>query len=78
MHYSIDTYTNTPHVISVHWEFCPLMERNWKDGKKDERRHVMKCVDRQKREICERKTKIYNLFLARMNFITRIIHFIKK
>jgi hypothetical protein len=27
------------------------MERNWKDGKKDERRHVKKCVDRQKKEI---------------------------
>jgi hypothetical protein len=23
MHHSIDTYTNTQHVISVHREFCP-------------------------------------------------------
>jgi hypothetical protein len=29
------------------------MERNWKDGKKDERRHIKKCVDRQKKEISE-------------------------
>jgi hypothetical protein len=29
------------------------MERNWKDGKKDERRHVRKSVDRQKKEISE-------------------------
>jgi hypothetical protein len=29
------------------------MERNWKDGKKDERRHVKKCLDRQKKEISE-------------------------
>jgi hypothetical protein len=31
------------------WEFCPYMKRNWKDGKKDERRQVRKYVDRQKK-----------------------------
>jgi hypothetical protein len=34
------------------------MERNWKDGKKDERRHVKKCVDRQKKEISESEVVI--------------------
>jgi hypothetical protein len=29
------------------------MERSWKNGKKDERRHVRKHVDRQKKEISE-------------------------
>jgi hypothetical protein len=27
------------------------MERNWKNGKEDQRRHVRKYVDRQKKEI---------------------------
>jgi hypothetical protein len=29
------------------------MERSWKDGKKDERQHVRKYMDRQKKEISE-------------------------
>jgi hypothetical protein len=29
------------------------VERSWKDGKKDERRHVRKYVDRPKKEISE-------------------------
>jgi hypothetical protein len=35
--------------------FVPINGKkyNWKDGKKDERRHVKKYVDRQKKEISE-------------------------